>query len=175
MSRFRDAFPASYREDFSARTAVYDLQHIGELDEGAPLSLSLYRLIEEEGSGVNLKLFHQDAPIPLSDVLPMMENLGLRVIGERPYEVQASDASYWIHDFTLEHHTSVEMNLQEMRGPFIDAFQRIWQEKPTTTLQSTDHRCQPGLARSGDAACLRALPEADSLRHVPGLHCHHPG
>ncbi|WP_069383490.1 NAD-glutamate dehydrogenase [Halomonas caseinilytica] len=126
MSRFRDAFPASYREDFSARTAVYDLQHIGELDEGAPLSLSLYRLIEEEGSGVNLKLFHQDAPIPLSDVLPMMENLGLRVIGERPYEVQASDASYWIHDFTLEHHTSVEMNLQEMRGPFIDAFQRIW-------------------------------------------------
>ncbi|GED21748.1 NAD-glutamate dehydrogenase [Halomonas halmophila] len=126
MSRFRDAFPASYREDFSARTAVYDLQHIGELDDGAPLALSLYRLIEEEGSGVNLKLFHRDAAIPLSDVLPMMENLGLRVLGERPYEVQATNGDYWIHDFTLEHHTSVEMNLQEMRGPFIEAFQRIW-------------------------------------------------
>ncbi|MDN3554663.1 NAD-glutamate dehydrogenase [Halomonas maura] len=126
MSRFRDAFPASYRDDFSARTAVYDLQHLGELDDGIPLALSLYRLIEEEGSGVNLKLFHGDAPIPLSDVLPMMENLGLRVLGERPYEVQATDRSYWIHDFTLEHHTSVEVNLQEMREPFIDAFQRIW-------------------------------------------------
>ncbi|PSJ22045.1 NAD-glutamate dehydrogenase [Halomonas sp. ND22Bw] len=126
MGRFRDAFPASYRDDFSARTAVYDLQHLGELDDGAPLALSLYRLIEEEGSGVNLKLFHPDTSIPLSDVLPMMENLGLRVLGERPYEVGATDRDYWIHDFTLEHHTSVEVNLQEMREPFIEAFQRIW-------------------------------------------------
>ncbi|MBB3140248.1 NAD-glutamate dehydrogenase [Halomonas organivorans] len=126
MGRFRDAFPASYRDDFSARTAVYDLQHLGELDDGIPLGLSLYRLIEEEGSGVNLKLFHGDAPIPLSDVLPMMENLGLRVLGERPYGVHATDRSYWVHDFTLEHHTSVEVNLQEMREPFVEAFRRIW-------------------------------------------------
>ncbi|PTL93718.1 NAD-glutamate dehydrogenase [Halomonas litopenaei] len=126
LDRFRDAFQASYQEDFSARTAVYDLQHIGELDNGKPLALSLYRLIEEEGSGVNLKLFHKRKPIPLSDVLPMMENLGLRVIGERPYEVEAVDESYWIHDFDLEHHTDTEVNLQEMRKPFIEAFQRIW-------------------------------------------------
>ena len=126
MDRFRDAFPASYRDDFSARTAVYDLQHISELSETSPLALSLYRLVEEEGSGVNLKLFHRDKTIPLSDVLPMMENLGLRVIGERPYELQARDGNYWIHDFDLEHHTSIEVNLQEMRGPFIEAFQRIW-------------------------------------------------
>ncbi|TDB00814.1 NAD-glutamate dehydrogenase [Halomonas marinisediminis] len=126
MDRFRDAFPASYRDDFSARTAVYDLHHIGELDEGEPLALSLYRLVEEEGSGVNLKLFHRGAPIPLSDVLPMMENLGLRVLGERPYEIGARDSSYWIHDFNLEHHTSTEVNLQEMREPFCEAFLRIW-------------------------------------------------
>nr|WP_300310773.1 NAD-glutamate dehydrogenase [Halomonas sp.] len=126
MQRFRDAFPASYREDFNARTAVYDLQHIGELDEGNTLALSLYRLIEEEGSGVNLKLFHKGARIPLSDVLPMMENLGLRVLGERPYDLHATDAEYWIHDFDLEHHTATEVNLQEMRAPFVEAFQRIW-------------------------------------------------
>ncbi|WP_413615047.1 NAD-glutamate dehydrogenase [Halomonas cupida] len=123
---FRDAFPASYREDFSARTAVYDLQHINELDDGRSLALSLYRLVEEEGSGVNLKVFHKGMPIPLSDVLPMMENLGLRVLGERPYCVEAVNGSYWIHDFDLEHHTETEVNLQEMRDTFIDAFQRIW-------------------------------------------------
>ncbi len=126
MDRFRDAFPASYRDDFSPRMAVYDLHHINELDDGANLALSLYRLAEEEGSGVNLKLFHRDLPIPLSDVLPMMENLGLRVISERPYEVQASDSTYWIHDFDLEHHTRTEVNLQDMRDDFIQAFQRIW-------------------------------------------------
>ncbi|WP_027967231.1 NAD-glutamate dehydrogenase [Halomonas halocynthiae] len=127
MNRFRDAFPSSYQEDFSARTAVYDLQHISELSDQQPLALSLYRQIEAEGSGVNLKLFHRDQRIPLSDVLPMMENLGLRVLGERPYEVVASGTTHWIHDFDLEHHaSSSEVNLQEMREPFIEAFQRIW-------------------------------------------------
>jgi glutamate dehydrogenase len=126
MDRFRDAFPASYRDDFNARTAVYDLHYIQALDEGVPLGISLYRLVEEEESGVNLKLFHRDMPIPLSDVLPMMENLGLRVISERPYELTARDTTYWIHDFDLEHHTRTEVNLKEMRGPFIEAFQRIW-------------------------------------------------
>ncbi|QJQ95718.1 MULTISPECIES: NAD-glutamate dehydrogenase [Halomonadaceae] len=126
MDVYRDAFPASYREDYTARAAVYDIHHVNELKSGAPLSLSLYRLVEEEGDGVNLKLFHRASPVPLSDVLPVMENLGLRVIGERPYELACSDGRYWIHDFDLEHHTNETVNLQEMREPFIDAFKRIW-------------------------------------------------
>ncbi|WP_136067143.1 NAD-glutamate dehydrogenase [Modicisalibacter radicis] len=126
MDRYRDAFPSSYREDFTARTAVYDLQHIGEVDAGAPVALSLYRLVEEDEEGVNLKLFHGDAPIPLSDVLPMMENLGLRVLGERPYGIHRPDKAFWIHDFTLEHHGREVVNLHDMRDIFIDAFKRIW-------------------------------------------------
>ncbi|PMR75451.1 NAD-glutamate dehydrogenase [Billgrantia endophytica] len=126
LDRFRDAFPASYRDDFGSRTAVYDLQHLSELDDGKPLALSLYRLVEEEGSGVNLKLFRRDRPIPLSDVLPVMENLGLRVIGERPYEIVTPECRYWLHDFDLEHHTSIDVSLQQMREPFIEAFRRIW-------------------------------------------------
>ncbi len=126
MDRFRDAFPASYRDDFGSRTAVFDLQYLAELDDGEPLALTLYRLVEEEGSGVNLKLFQRDHPIPLSDVLPVMENLGLRVIGERPYEIVTPELRYWLHDFDLEHHTAAEVSLQQMREPFIEAFKRIW-------------------------------------------------
>ncbi|KXS37657.1 MAG: glutamate dehydrogenase [Halomonadaceae bacterium T82-2] len=126
MNRYRDAFPSSYREDFTARTAVYDIQHLCEVNEGAPISVSLYRLVEEDEEGVNLKLFHGDAPIPLSDVLPVMENLGLRVLGERPYGVHCEDRAYWIHDFTLEHNGREVVNLQDMRETFIDALRRIW-------------------------------------------------
>nr|WP_298378422.1 NAD-glutamate dehydrogenase [uncultured Halomonas sp.] len=126
LNHYRDAFPGSYQDDFTARTAVYDLHHIGELEEGAPISLSLYRLVEEDVEGINLKLFHKDSPIPLSDVLPVMENLGLRVMEERPYGIHAEDRSFWIHDFALEHHASEIVNLQEMREVFVDAFRRIW-------------------------------------------------
>lgn len=126
MDLYREAFPASYRDDFSARTAVYDIHHINELEEGESLSLSLYRLVEEDVDGVNLKLFHKDRSIPLSDVLPVMENLGLRVLGERPYCIHRESGDVWIHDFDLEHHANSIVNLQEMRDTFVEAFKHIW-------------------------------------------------
>src|SRR5699024_1715972 len=125
MDRYREAFPGSYRDAFTARTAVYDIHHINELEEEQPLALSLYRLVEEGDAGVNLKLFHERSPIPLSDVLPVMENLGLRVLGERPYCIQREGGDAWIHDFTLEHHATGIVNLQEIRETFIEAFKRI--------------------------------------------------
>ncbi len=125
MERFSGAFSASYREDFSARTGVFDIQHLLALDKGDDLALSLYRPLEEQGGGLNLKLFHRDSQIPLSDVLPMMENLGLRVIGERPYEINDLSERYWIHDFELEH-SGADLSLSEMREAFTEAFKRIW-------------------------------------------------
>ncbi|MFI0472819.1 NAD-glutamate dehydrogenase [Halomonas sp. HMF6819] len=125
MEQFQQAFSASYREDFSARTAVFDIQHLLTLRGDKKLSLSLYRPMEEQAGGMNLKLYHRDSQIPLSDVLPMMENLGLRVQGERPYDINSPHARYWIHDFELEHsRTGVDMS--QMRHIFSEAFQRIW-------------------------------------------------
>ncbi|MCO7246662.1 NAD-glutamate dehydrogenase [Halomonas sp. Mc5H-6] len=125
MEQFQEAFSASYREDFTARTAVFDIQHLLTLDSENDLALSLYRPLEEQSGGVNLKLFHRASQIPLSDVLPMMENLGLRVIGERPYDINSPQQRYWIHDFELEH-SGAEMSLSEMRETFSEAFKRIW-------------------------------------------------
>lgn len=104
---------------------MFDIQHLLTLDSGDDLSLSLYRPLEEQGGGVNLKLFHRATQIPLSDVLPMMENLGLRVIGERPYDINGPQQRYWIHDFELEH-SGAEVSLSDMRETFSEAFKRIW-------------------------------------------------
>ncbi|WP_017429896.1 NAD-glutamate dehydrogenase [Vreelandella jeotgali] len=125
MDRFHEAFSASYREDFSARTAVHDVQHLLDLNSDDALALSHYRPLEERNGGIKLKLYHQETPIPLSDVLPIMENLGLRVVSERPYEIHAPEQHYWIHDFTLEH-TGREVSPSDMRDDFSQAFKRIW-------------------------------------------------
>jgi glutamate dehydrogenase len=125
MDGFHEAFSASYREDFSARTAVYDVQHLLALDSEDDLALSHYRPLEEQNGGVKLKLYHRHTQIPLSDVLPMMENLGLRVIGERPYEINAPEERYWVHDFNLEH-SGADISLSDMREDFTQAFKRIW-------------------------------------------------
>ncbi|GHB27604.1 NAD-glutamate dehydrogenase [Salinicola rhizosphaerae] len=124
---FRDAFPSSYRDDFSARTAANDIRHLESLDQGAPIGVSLYHLAESAAESVNIKLYHRETPIPLSDMLPVLENLGLRVISERPYRIATAQQTYWIHDFTFEYRGLVgEVDLRDMRENFIDAFTRIW-------------------------------------------------
>ncbi|WP_110655704.1 NAD-glutamate dehydrogenase [Salinicola halimionae] len=123
---FRDAFPGSYRDDFAARTAANDIRHLQALDDGAPIGVSLYHLAESAAESVNLKLYHHQTPIPLSDMLPVLENLGLRVISERPYRIATEQQTYWIHDFTFEYRGVGEVDLRDMRDNFIDAFTRIW-------------------------------------------------
>ncbi|WP_110687931.1 NAD-glutamate dehydrogenase [Salinicola aestuarinus] len=123
---FRDAFPGGYRDDFSARTGANDIRYLQALDEGAPIGVSLYHMAERSAGSVNLKLYHLETPIPLSDMLPVLENLGLRVISERPYRIATDGQAYWIHDFTFEYRGTEEVDLGEMRDNFIDAFTRIW-------------------------------------------------
>ena len=40
---------------------------------------------------LSLKLFHAEETIVLSDVMPILENMGLRIIGERPHEIKFKD------------------------------------------------------------------------------------
>ncbi|MGL5287708.1 MAG: NAD-glutamate dehydrogenase, partial [Aeromonas sp.] len=84
--RFSAAFPRAYKEDVLPGLAVADIIQLEALSEQAPLGMLFYRAQEESDlRKVRLKLFHQREPIHLSDVLPMLENMGLRVIGETPY------------------------------------------------------------------------------------------
>src|SRR5690606_12860435 len=84
-------FPPGYRDDFDPRIAVLDIRRILRLQAGERLGMSLYRLPEEGPDRLRLRLYHRGESLPLSDILPILENLGLRVVAERPYGVRASD------------------------------------------------------------------------------------
>ena len=91
--RYGDAFPAGYRDDWVARSAVVDIRRIEQLAEGEPLAVSLYHPLEAAARSLRCKLYRRGEPLTLSDVLPMFESMGLRVRDERPYEVTPSDAA----------------------------------------------------------------------------------
>jgi glutamate dehydrogenase len=120
-------FPPGYRDDFDPRVAVLDLKQILKLMNGQELGMSLYRLVEEGSEMLRLRLYHKGDSLPLSDVLPILENLGLRVMTERPYGVRASDGEvYWIQEFTLIYSLSHDIVIDEVKIEFEDAFSRIW-------------------------------------------------
>jgi glutamate dehydrogenase len=74
---------------------------------------------------VRFKLFRKDAPLPLSHALPMLENLGLNIVSERPYELHLpGDESLWIQDFDMIPAVKRELDLDVIRDRFQDAFER---------------------------------------------------
>ena len=129
LGRHRDALPAAYREDTAPTEAVVDL---GELEsllrEPGSLHLRLYRPSGAAAARVNLKLYRTGRPMAISDVLPTLENLGLRLISERPYELNglAGADSGWIQDFELEQSTGVAIDLDSDGPRLRDAIAAVW-------------------------------------------------
>ncbi len=123
------AFPRSYKENVMPASAVADIERLEALNEQNKLGMLFYRPQEEakNSKAVRLKLYHRDEPIHLSDVMPMLENLGLRVIGESPYEVMKSSGQiFWILDFSMLHKSESEVDFREARDRFQQAFAAIW-------------------------------------------------
>ena len=99
LRRFGAAFPPGYTSRHTAEGAVGDIALIEQVRDGAPLAVSL----TGSGSKLRLKTVHPGAPIPLSDILPMLENLGVRVITEIPDEIAPRDGTrVWVQEFLLE-------------------------------------------------------------------------
>ncbi|QDW67735.1 NAD-glutamate dehydrogenase [Luteimonas granuli] len=103
------ALPVQYIERATPAVAAGDVGRLDALSGADDLRLSLQRAaLHQPGEGVlRLKLYRAGHDIPLSDVLPMMENMGLRVIAEHPHRLEntAPDARVrvaYIQDFEVE-------------------------------------------------------------------------
>ncbi|ALP39436.1 NAD-glutamate dehydrogenase [Aeromonas schubertii] len=128
--RFSAAFPRAYKEDVLPGSAVADIIQLESLSEETPLGMLFYRPQEEsDAQKVRLKLFHRNEPIHLSDVLPMLENMGLRVIGETPYQVRnGAGEVFWVLDFAMTF-TGKALDLEECQTRFQEAFAAVWEKR----------------------------------------------
>ncbi|MEO1330653.1 MAG: NAD-glutamate dehydrogenase [Pseudomonadota bacterium] len=127
--RYAEAFDASYEAHFRAENALGDIDLLESVapPDADPLALKFYRRIEDPEGSVRLKLFHREGSIPLSDCLPVLENLGLRVLEERPFEVRVrGGAQIWIHDFLAELRGGDPIDLGRERAKLEDAFAAVW-------------------------------------------------
>jgi glutamate dehydrogenase len=125
-NHYHAAFSAGYRSDFVPRAAVVDIQHMETLKGERRMALSFYEALEREPEELNFKLYHHGEALPLSDVLPILENLGLRVIDEHPYQVEVNGHCVWIHDFNLRYTGQQQVTTTTMQAVFEDAFLNVW-------------------------------------------------
>ena len=126
--RFAGALPAGYREDVAARAAVPDIEIMAQLSADKPLGMNLYRPLEAEPGLLRFKLFHLGGPVTLSESLPMLERMGLKVIDERPHRVSpAGEPLIWMHDFGMQtRQADADVDISGLHAVFEDAFGRIF-------------------------------------------------
>ena len=124
---YGDAFRADYREAYSARVAVLDVEKMERIGEDG-IEMSLYRPLEAGEGRLRFKLFQVGRrPVVLSDALPMLENMGLKVEDEHPSKIKRVGAArVWIHDFGMLHAEGPDFDPDRIDETFRDAFARIW-------------------------------------------------
>ncbi len=126
LRRYGDAFPTAYRERFSAAVAVYDIERFEELRGRGGIGVCLYRTLEGDEAVLRFKIYREGAPLALSDVLPMLEHLGLKVITEVPYALTPAEGPpLSLQDFSLAARSG-EVDVTRDRARFEEAFLRIW-------------------------------------------------
>ena len=124
--RFGAAFPAAYREEVPARSAVPDCEMLAKTAAGGGLGMNLYKPLEAAPGSLRFKLFHKGGPVSLSDSLPMLERMGLRALEERPYRVTPErDDAIWIHDFGLVA-GNAEIDIDAVGAIFEETFGRVF-------------------------------------------------
>jgi glutamate dehydrogenase len=120
------AFPAAYRHQVTARDALPDVRKLAGLSRQAPLALALYQRDAAQPGALGLKVYRFGAPLVLSDVLPLLEHMGVRVIAESAWRIATQgDASIALHDFELQAPITGEIETETLARLFEDTFARV--------------------------------------------------
>ena len=130
FNRFRHTFPASYQEAYSPEGAVKDIEQLDALSDKQPLLIDFYesKFQPDEGQKVyQFKVYQKYEPIPLSDALPILENLGFKVMGEQPHRIYYDQEELvWINDFDLVLTHDWSLDIDKTKACIKRAFAAIW-------------------------------------------------
>jgi len=125
--RWSSAFPGSYRERVPVRAAVHDIRKLESLSEASPLAVALYWPLGAPEGRLGLKVYRLGLPVVLSDSLPMLEQMGVRVLAEDNHRIEtAGRAPMYLHDFALEAQPGADIDPQALARLFEDAFTRVF-------------------------------------------------
>ncbi|WP_406236982.1 NAD-glutamate dehydrogenase [Nocardia sp. NBC_01009] len=158
VQRYAEAFPEGYKQDFTPDRALFDVVRLERLSEGS-IDQNLYRRADSDPGSWRFTLYIGGTGVSLSQVLPVLQSLGVEVVDERPYQVQldappSGDQAVerWIYDFglvarpellrssldrdldaeLLESSARVAALASEVRGlreRFTEAFEAVWYDR----------------------------------------------
>jgi len=129
LKAYDDAFPEAYKEDFPARTGVADIRQLEGLAADGDVALNLYEPFDGAAGERRFKIYRRGGAISLATVLPILQQMGVEVTDERPYDVESPAGVMWIYDFGLRVEAGQAFELDSLKARFQEAFRAAWAEQ----------------------------------------------
>jgi glutamate dehydrogenase len=128
---YAHAFPTAYRERFDAESAVDDMARINAVMETQQTGIHVYQPQGATGGTVFIKIYNVGSPLPLSDVMPVLEHMGFKVMGEEPFQITPMGSAggrgpVWLQNFGMTVATNTPIDVSKSRAEIEEAFQRVW-------------------------------------------------
>ncbi len=111
--RFAASFPDYYRSRYDADEAAKDILRLRDLADAGGRSVRLAQSSLDGDDRLRLKVYSASGPIPLSDIIPAMENFGFQVLEDVPTALRSPRGdegvnAIYIHDFVLKNPPSID-------------------------------------------------------------------
>lgn len=127
LALYGGGFDAAYKQSVQPSASVYDVERMETIADTGELALQFFKPLLSDERIAHLKLYSPNASVELSDVLPVLENMGLRVVGEHPFTVRRSDgSSCYLHEFTLRARNGEQIDPEAVSDQFSETFTRVW-------------------------------------------------
>ncbi len=127
VARYAEAFTAGYRERYDADEALADIAIIESLGADETIRIRAFRRAADSKTQMRFKLYRPGSPAPLADVLPVLENMGLKAMVETGHPVmRAGGRRVWVHEFELDDQHGEHLVFEDVKKAFEDAFTAVW-------------------------------------------------
>ncbi len=130
--KYSQSFPDSFKDSYHFGGAFCDIVKMEEAIKKNELTLDLYQLEEDEDNSYQLKLYSSEGQVTLSEILPMIENMGFNAVDELTFFVEPKncDTGIWIHHFRLKvNQNLMHYDLSQFKDEFETALFRIWHKE----------------------------------------------
>lgn len=126
FAKYENAFPKDYTAIYSSKYAIHDILKIENALQSNQLEVEFYQSKEPGDESYHLKTFTPGESIALSDVLPILENFGLRVISEKPFFVEPAGnaVGVGISDFEVVPMNAQPIKLEDLKDLIEVAFKK---------------------------------------------------
>jgi glutamate dehydrogenase len=124
--RYADAFDGRYKADTSAAAAWHDITHLERVPDGGIRVDVVQPIDDPRGEAVShVRVYHHGRAMVLSDILPILEDLGFRVLEQVSYTVRDRALRYGIDVFKVQDEDGARIDVAAHAPRLIEAAEAI--------------------------------------------------